>query len=133
MFATAAMLVLCFAVCVQSSNAEQKRDYYEVLGVEKDADAKAIKSAYRKLALKWHPDKNPDNKAEAEKKFQDIANAYEVLSDPDKRKKYDSGDTDGFDFGGFGGGFGGFKNANDLFKDMFGNEDPFADFSKFFD
>ena len=61
-----------------------KRDYYEVLGVPKDADQKAIKSAYRKLAHKFHPDKNPGNK-EAEEKFKEAAEAYEVLSDADKR------------------------------------------------
>ena len=64
------------------------KDYYKILGVEKDATKEEIKKAYRKLALKYHPDRNPDNK-EAEEKFKEITEANEVLSDPDKRKKYD--------------------------------------------
>ena len=81
----------------------QKRDYYEVLGVSKDATEKDIKKAYRKLAFKYHPDKNPDNKKEAEEKFKEVNEAYSVLSDPDKRRQYDMG---GFDFEGFGFGEG---------------------------
>ena len=65
-----------------------KRDYYEVLGVGKSADDTEIKKAYRKLALKYHPDKNPDDK-QAEEKFKEAAEAYEILSDPDKRARYD--------------------------------------------
>ena len=65
-----------------------KRDYYEVLGVGKNADSKEIKKAYRKLAIKYHPDKNPDNK-EAEAKFKEAAEAYEVLSNSEKRQRYD--------------------------------------------
>ena len=67
--------------------AESKRDYYEVLGVSKDADAKEIKKAYRKLAMKYPPDKNPGDKA-AEEKFKEINEAYEVLSDEEKRSTY---------------------------------------------
>ena len=67
-----------------------KRDYYEVLGVEKTATADEIKKAYRKLAKKYHPDANSDNKEEAEKKFKEIAEAYEVLSDEGKKKQYDA-------------------------------------------
>lgn len=67
-----------------------KRDYYEILGVEKTATADEIKKAYRKLAKKYHPDANSDNKEEAEKKFKEIAEAYEVLSDDTKRKQYDN-------------------------------------------
>ena len=67
-----------------------KRDYYEVLGLTKEATEKDIKKAYRKLAFKWHPDKNPENKKEAEEKFKEINEAYSVLSDPDKRKEYDN-------------------------------------------
>jgi len=66
-----------------------KRDYYEVLGVSRDASADDIKRAYRRMALKYHPDKNPENKKEAEAKFKECAEAYEVLSDPDKRRQYD--------------------------------------------
>jgi DnaJ-class molecular chaperone len=65
------------------------RDYYQILGVPKNAPEKDVKSAYRKLARKWHPDANPDNQKEAEEKFKEISEAYEVLGDPEKRKKYD--------------------------------------------
>ena len=81
-----------------------KRDYYEVLGVDKGASADEIKKEYRKLAIKYHPDRNPDN-PEAEEKFKEAAEAYDVLHDEQKRKQYDQ-----FGFnapgGGFGGGFG---------------------------
>ena len=107
----------------------EKRDYYEVLGVGKDADAKEIKKAYRKLAMKYHPDKNPGNK-EAEEKFKEINEAYEVLSDEEKRSTYDRFGHDGLNnqggFGGgqgFGGGFGGggFGGFEDIFGDIFGS------------
>ena len=67
----------------------QFKDYYKILGVSKSATAKEIKSAYRKLARKWHPDANPNNQKEAEEKFKEIQEANEVLSDPEKRSKYD--------------------------------------------
>ncbi|MBQ2423335.1 MAG: molecular chaperone DnaJ, partial [Alistipes sp.] len=102
-----------------------KRDYYEVLGVEKGASAEEIKKAYRKTALKYHPDRNPDNK-EAEEKFKEAAEAYDVLSNPDKRARYDQFGHAGMDGGaaggGFGGGFGGFS-MEDIFSqfgDIFG-------------
>ena len=106
----------------------EKRDYYEVLGVGKDADAKEIKKAYRKLAMKYHPDKNPGDK-DAEEKFKEINEAYEVLSDEEKGSTYDRFGHDGLNgqggfgggqgFGGFGGsGFGGFE---DIFGDIFGS------------
>ena len=79
-----------------------KRDYYEVLGVDKQASEDEIKKAYRKIAIKYHPDRNPGNK-EAEDKFKEAAEAYEVLHDPQKRQQYDQ-----FGFNGPQGGFGGF-------------------------
>ena len=96
-----------------------KRDYYEILGVGKNADSKEIKKAYRKLAIKYHPDKNPDNK-EAEAKFKEAAEAYEVLSNSEKRQRYDQFGHAGM--GGSAGGFGG-MNMDDIFSqfgDIFG-------------
>lgn len=98
----------------------QKRDYYEVLGVSKNADESEIKKAYRKLALKYHPDKNPDD-ASAEEKFKEAAEAYEVLSNSEKKAQYDR-----FGHAGMGGqgGFGGGMNMDDIFSqfgDIFGN------------
>ena len=107
----------------------EKRDYYEVLGVAKTASEDEIKSAYRKLAKKYHPDLNPGN-AEAEAKFKEVNEAYGVLSDADKRAKYDQyGTADpqaGFGGGGFSGGFGGFGGGGfsggfeDIFENIFG-------------
>ena len=103
-----------------------KRDYYEVLGVDKGADESAIKSAYRKLAKKYHPDVNPGDK-EAEKKFKEATEAYGILSDPEKRRQYDQFGHAAFEQGGggsgFGGGFGGFGGADmgDIFGDIFGD------------
>ncbi len=86
----------------------EKKDYYEILGVSKTATDEELKKAYRKLAKKYHPDANPDNKAEAEKKFKEVNEAYEVLSDSQKRKMYDQfGTADPQGFGGAGGPFGG--------------------------
>ena len=95
-----------------------KRDYYEVLGVDKGASADEIKKAYRKLAVKYHPDKNPGDK-EAEEKFKEAAEAYSILSDPDKKAKYDQFGHAGVDGAGpdFSGGFG---NLNDILNDLFG-------------
>ena len=112
--------------------AENKRDYYEVLGVDKSADAAAIKKAYRKKAMQYHPDRNPDNK-EAEEKFKEVGEAYEVLSNEEKRARYDQYGFAGVDpnfgagaggagFGGFDGfgGFGGFGDLGDIFGEVFG-------------
>lgn len=104
--------------------AEQKRDYYEVLGVEKNADEAALKKAYRALAKKYHPDMNPGD-AEAEKKFKEASEAYAVLSDPEKRRQYDQFGHAAFD-GGAGGGAGGFDFSGADFGDIFG--DIFGDF-----
>ncbi|MDO4293153.1 MAG: molecular chaperone DnaJ [Eubacteriales bacterium] len=105
--------------------AEQKRDYYEVLGVEKNADDAALKKAYRALAKKYHPDMNPGDK-EAEKKFKEASEAYAVLSDPEKRRQYDQFGHAAFDGGAGGaGGFGGFDfngaDFGDIFGDIFGD------------
>ncbi|XP_029967563.1 dnaJ homolog subfamily B member 2 isoform X2 [Salarias fasciatus] len=112
-------------------------DYYNVLGVSRTATQDDIKKAYRKLALKWHPDKNPDNKEEAERKFKELAEAYEVLSDKSKRDEYDrfgndrtrqtgtsrpdySSDFPGFTFT--------FRSPDEVFKEFFGGQDPFSNF-----
>ena len=105
--------------------AEQKRDYYEDLGVDKNADDAALKKAYRALAKKYHPDMNPGDK-EAEKKFKEASEAYAVLSDPEKRRQYDQFGHAAFDGGAGGaGGFGGFDfngaDFGDIFGDIFGD------------
>lgn len=101
-----------------------KRDYYEVLGVDKNADASAIKKAYRVLGKKYHPDANPGDK-DAEEKFKEISEAYAVLSDPDKRQKYDQFGHAAFEGGGAGGYGGGFDfsgmDFGDIFGDIFGD------------
>ncbi len=104
----------------------EKRDYYEVLGVEKNANADEIKKAYRKAAIKYHPDKNPGDK-EAEEKFKEAAEAYDVLSNPDKRARYDRFGHAGMNGGAAGGGFGGFGGSGG-----FSMEDIFSQFGDIF-
>ena len=105
--------------------AETKRDYYEVLGLQKSASADEIKRAYRQLAKKYHPDMNPGD-AEAEQKFKEVNEAYAILSDTDKKAKYDQYGFAGVDpnmgaGGGFGGGFGGMDfDISDIFGSFFG-------------
>ena len=113
--------------------AENKRDYYEVLGLQKGAGEDEIKSAFRKMAMKYHPDRNPGDKS-AEEKFKEVNEAYSILSDPDKKQKYDqfgfagvdpnAGFGGGSSFGGFGGfgsgGFGGFEDIFNMFGGGFG-------------
>nr|GMD10278.1 DnaJ homolog subfamily B member 13-like [Ipomoea batatas] len=120
-------------------------DYYKILQVDKDAKDEDLKKAYRKLAMKWHPDKNPTNKKEAEDKFKQISEAYEVLSDPQKREIYDQYGEEGLKGevpapnGGGGGGATFFqtgdgpnvfrfnpRNADDIFAEFFGSSSPFG-------
>ena len=120
-------------------------DYYVVLGVNRNADENEIKKAYRKLAIQWHPDKNPDNAKEAEEVFKKIGEAYAVLSDKDKRSVFDKYGKEGLNpsaasqqrnFSGFGGGFNGFdmrqgfsySEADEIFRRAFGGRDPFESF-----
>ncbi|XP_045868848.1 dnaJ homolog subfamily B member 7 [Meles meles] len=107
-------------------------DYYEVLGVQRYASPEDIKKAYRKVALKWHPDKNPENKEEAERKFKEVAEAYEVLSNTEKRDIYDKYGQEGLNGRGrshfddsFDCGFT-FRKADDVFREIFGERDPFS-------
>ena len=107
----------------------EKRDYYEVLGVDKKASADEIKKAYKKMAIKYHPDRNPGDK-EAEDKFKEAAEAYEVLSDDNKRARYDQFGHAGMG-GAAGGGYGGQGMSMDdifsMFGDIFGGHGGFGD------
>eukprot|EP00931_Biecheleriopsis_adriatica_P086493 TRINITY_DN61156_c0_g1_i1.p1 TRINITY_DN61156_c0_g1~~TRINITY_DN61156_c0_g1_i1.p1 ORF type:complete len:363 (+),score=93.85 TRINITY_DN61156_c0_g1_i1:112-1200(+) len=106
-------------------------DYYKVLGVERSATDSEIAKAYKKMALKYHPDKNPENKEQAEEQFKVITEAYEVLHDAEKRKTYDQFGKGGLQGGGGGGGPGGgvsFQQADEIFKAFFGGNDPFSMF-----
>jgi len=122
-------------VANQEAKRAAKKDYYKVLGVEKTAKDDEIKKAYRKLALKWHPDKNSqteEKKLEAEKKFKDINEAYSVLSDPEKKRKYDlGGDDEMMGGGGAPPGYEGYESnidPNIIFQTFFGGKDPFSSF-----
>jgi molecular chaperone DnaJ len=105
---------------MQGACVADKRDYYEVLGVAREASADAIKKAYRKLALKYHPDRNPGDKA-AEEHFKEASEAYQVLSDPERRGRYDRFGHAAFDPGSGFGGFDFTSNFEDLFGDIFGD------------
>jgi len=120
-------------ICIGWCNVSEKRDYYEVLGVSKNATDAEIKRAYKKMILKYHPDRNPDNKEEAREKSKEINEAYDVLKDPQKKAQYDQFGHAAFDgsggmgggfggFGGFGGGggFGGAEGFGDIFDMFFG-------------
>src|SRR6476660_843278 len=105
-----------------------KRDYYEILGITREVEIEEIKKSYRKLAVKYHPDKNPGDKT-AEEKFKEIGEAYEVLSDPQKRAAYDQYGHAAFDRRS-GGGFprgGGFHDPFDIFREVFGGGNIFDD------
>merc|ERR1712071_710962 len=117
----------------------RETEYYDLLGVAPEqANEASLKKAYRKLALKWHPDKNPDNRENAEAMFKQISVAYDVLSDPEKKATYDRFGKDGLNGGGGGGrgpqfeGFGGhgghgfeFRSADDIFRTFFGTSNIF--------
>lgn len=125
------------------SSEDTVTEYYEILGCIRTSNDQEIKKAYRRLALKWHPDKNPHNKDEAERKFKKIAEAYEVLSDKDKRQIYDRYGADGLKNGKNPSSSGGtpsdpffdhfganyhFRSPFDVFREFFGGRDPFQDF-----
>ncbi|MGW8326194.1 MAG: DnaJ domain-containing protein, partial [Desulfobacterales bacterium] len=101
-----------------------KRDYYEVLGVDRNANESDLKASYRKLALKYHPDRNPGDK-EAEEKFKEASEAYEVLRDPQKRNIYDQFGHQGLE----GSGFSGFSGFDDIFSSFGGIFEEFFGFS----
>src|ERR1700678_1392961 len=108
-----------------------KRDYYEILGVERGADAEEIKKSYRKLAVKYHPDKNPGDHA-AEEKFKELGEAYEALSDPQKRAAYDQYGHAAFDPRQRAGRGGGFHDPFDIFREVFGGSGGGSIFESFF-
>lgn len=107
--------------------------YYDILQIQKASSDADIKKAYRKLAIKWHPDKNPDKAEEAAKRFQEIGEAYDVLSDPEKRAIYDQFGYDGLKNGvpgneGAGTGYAYKENAQEIFEGFFGTGNPFSTF-----
>lgn len=113
--------------------ADQEKDYYKILGVERTASADEIKAAYKKMAIRFHPDRNPGDK-EAEEKFKQAAEAYDVLRDPDRRARYDQFGAAGVNGEGFGGFSGGGMDMNDIFSmfgDLFNGHNPFGGFGGF--
>src|SRR5580693_931339 len=108
-----------------------KRDYYEILGVSRSADAEEIKKAYRKLAVKYHPDKNPGDHA-AEEKFKELGEAYEALSDPQKRAAYDQYGHAAFDARQRASRGAGFHDPFDIFREVFGGSGGGSIFESFF-
>src|SRR5262249_39402088 len=108
------------------------RDFYEVLGISRTATLEEVKSAYRKAALQWHPDRNPENKTEAEAKFRECTEAYSVLSDSQKRQVYDTYSHAGLPGAGIGQGFDQtiFQDFHNIFGDFFGFEDLFGNRSQ---
>lgn len=116
--------------------AVEREDYYEVLGISRDASSEDVKKAYRKAAFRWHPDKNPHDKEHASTMFKSAAEAYEVLADPQKRLLYDRGGKEalkgGLDFGSGRGGAS-MGEAFDIFRKFFGGRDPFADMNRMFE
>ncbi|PSN49798.1 DnaJ subfamily B member 9 [Blattella germanica] len=111
------VILVIFTLLEAITAREEKKDYYALLGVSRKATDREIKKSFRKLAIKYHPDKNKEKGAE--KKFQELAEAYEVLSDPDKRKKYDQFGSAAFENGGGGGGGHAFHfNFDDIFRNF---------------
>ncbi|MBL9172014.1 MAG: molecular chaperone DnaJ [Verrucomicrobiales bacterium] len=113
------------------STTRERRCYYEILEVERTASGEEIKKSYRKLAIKWHPDKNPGNK-DAEERFKELGEAYEILSDSDKRVLYDRHGHAAFDRRAGAGRSGGFHDAGDIFRDAFGGTDIGSIFEQMF-
>src|SRR5688500_18730000 len=103
-----------------------KRDYYEILGVGRGVTQDEIKKAYRKLAVKYHPDNNPGDK-QAEEQFKELGEAYEILSDPERRSAYDQYGHAAFDRRSGGGGRGGFHDPTEIFREVFGGGSIFGD------
>ena len=119
-FIISLFFVILFIIWRISKKSDDKKNYYKIWGVKKDTKDGEIKKAYRKIALKWHPDKNPNNREEAEEKFKKINEAFSVLSDTNKRRQYDRAEDFSFDYGSF--------NAYDVFKHFFEGIGPFSVF-----
>ena len=118
-FIISLFFVFVFIIPTISKKSDDKKNYYKILGVKKDTKDGEIKKAYRKIALKWHPDKYPNKREEAKEKFKKINEAFSVLSDKNKRRQYDRVRDFSFDYGSF--------NAYDVFKNFFEGIGPFSD------